>query len=339
MYIGNLQKIAYNPDVFKDMSFNRLLCVFCLTVLSIPIIVLSQPTNSTIKQSLSTSVESTHAKVSARVLSISERIDNILGYDEATEVSNKSHISLRLTSTNNSVQGADFNTSINTKLVLPRTQKRLHLFLNNIRQGKEEDDLVTVNEYYTETEEPIDDEFQAGVRQMLFQSKDFHFHTDLGARLQSPIDPYLKLKARQIFEAKTLTTTLTQEAYTYQHSGYGYDLQLKLDRPINLSLSARLTNKASYSDQYRFYRLQHTLSFIQLLKDNKSFVYFLSSDGTDETAVQALSYNVGITYRTSVNYWDWMRFTVTPFVNFARVRDFDSNPGLTVRLETTFGAI
>lgn len=302
----------------------------------------AQESNST-SQSLANTVEqkleSTQKSMSKRILNMSLRIDNTLGYDTVDEELPDSKVTLKIISASDSVTGQEFKARVSTQLSLPRTQKRWHLFLNNMKKRSSDDDIKKLEDYLpTDKKDADDEDFTAGIRRNLFQSKKLHLHTESGVRLHSNVDPFIKVKSRQSLLNQSYSTHFTQEASYFDQTGYGYHFGLRFDRPLNPGLIIRQVNTVEYSNEDKLHWFENSLSLINLHNDIQSTVYFVNVTSKSEPFPVSDSYNLGLTYRTQVK-WKWMNLSITPLLNYARERDFELNSGFTVQLETEFGAI
>lgn len=309
----------------------------------------AQETKTTIprthsKRTLRAEIEKAHSFVSKKIINASIRLDNLLGHNEKDDETPDSHVRVKTESSYNQIHGPLYKTKINTKISLPRTQKRLHVFFNNLDDEENKGEKIETLDDHTggadkNLNDTLDGEgFSGGLRQMFLTSPHLHLHVDAGARLRKPIDPYLRAKARQSFEPGPWAVHFNQHAFVYRYNGYGYDLGVSFDRPLGYDLHLRQSNLAAYRHTNHYYELQHGLNLIQPLGKSRVLNYFVSGTGITEPSTHVTSYNFGVSYRRPVG-WPWMIFTVTPLMNYPKILHFRANPGIAMQLETTFGAM
>ncbi|MCB0343130.1 MAG: hypothetical protein H6626_01370 [Pseudobdellovibrionaceae bacterium] len=285
-------------------------------------------------------VDNLQSDLTARLNQISRRIDRILGVDELDDVGPESQVRVKVRSATDAAGEGSVNTSINGKLALPRTQKRLHLFISNLQDemrnhGDSEGEVDTdgVSTKNSRNLEP--QEFSAGFRQRLSEVEGFHVHADLGFRMRDS-DPFVKLFFRQDLPWKTVSLTFHQDLHYYRRGGYGHQLRATLDWPINTNLEIRQENRLAFEDQPQSLDVSHGLSLFQFLRGSQVVTYFIGGEASGLRSWTAESYAAGVGYRTPA-IWKWFTVEVTPKVSFDRSQQFLVNPGISLQLEALIG--
>ncbi|MCB0391531.1 MAG: hypothetical protein KDD58_09575 [Bdellovibrionales bacterium] len=286
-------------------------------------------------------VQKTHEALSKGVFSLSRRLDSILGAESVEDEKSTSSVKLSYSSIFLERDNPSYLFKIKSRLVLPKTEKRFQLVLHNLRDEVSEDRVKTAEEETLGAEQDPkktvkESDFSAALRYVHTEQKKFRIHTDGGVKFKIPLDPFVKLRARENIELSASELEFKQGAEWFKSSGVAIGGSISYLKKLNHSLFFSQPNVARWTEELKITEFQNGVSFTQLLPSERSLSYYFSASGLNKPAVAVHSYTLGITFRTWMA-WRWLIFEVTPFGFWARNKNFTFQPGFVTRLEMTVG--
>ncbi|MCB9026311.1 MAG: hypothetical protein H6625_08345 [Bdellovibrionaceae bacterium] len=287
-------------------------------------------------------IERSHKSLSDGIVSLSQQLDSIWGSDLFEDEKPDSSLKLRFSSVLAEREAVQYKMQIKSRLVLPRTQKRFNLVLQNLKDTLTEDSVNTAGEEFENAELEADktvkeSDFSAALRYVFKQKAGEHIHTDAGVKFKIPLDPFVKLRARQSIPLGLWEWSFQEGGEWFKSSGTAYDAGFNFVRRLNLDFWFHQTNVARWTEESSQYDFQNGISIVQILASSRSLTYYLSASGGSEPTVAIQSYTLGTTLRTWV-FWQWLNFELNPFGSWARTRNFSFQPGVAARLEAIIGS-
>ena len=286
-------------------------------------------------------IERTHQRLSNAVVSLSQRIDSILAADSIEDEKPDSSLKLRFSSALSEGEEAKYKMRIKTRIVLPRTQKRFQLVLQNLRDNLMEDGVPTAEEELAvgepeATQTVRNEDFSTALRYVLRRKAHEYIHTDAGVRFRIPLDPFVRARSRQSLDLKAWELVFRQGAEWFKSSGSAFDLGMNWIRRLNRDLWFYQTNTARWTQELSQYDLQSGLSLVQMLPASRTLTYYFSLAGNSEPAVAVQSYTLGVNFRSPL-FYEWLNLEISPLGSWARANQFQFQPGLVARLDAIIG--
>ncbi len=115
---------------------------------------------------------------------------------------NKSKIRLNFITTFDDEGKATYKTNISTSLILPRTQKKMNLIVEDVKENLTDDDQSDTGDSQKQnkvTDTVTESTLTAALQYVIFDSKTWTIDTRTGVIISNPLDPYARLRIRRSF--------------------------------------------------------------------------------------------------------------------------------------------
>ena len=177
---------------------------------------------------------------------------------------NKSKIRLNFSTTFDDEGKATSTTSISTSLILPRTQKKMNLIVEDIKENLTDDDQSDTEESQKQknvTDSVTESTLTAALQYVIFDSKNWTIDTRTGVIISEPLDPYARLRVRRSFylenEWESRFTQLVRWSYIRD---WEESTGLVFDKTINKQLLFRINNGISWQKKTQLFSFGHGYS-------------------------------------------------------------------------------
>jgi len=290
-------------------------------------------------------VDDTHQILSEQVSSASDIVDSFFGEERIDGDHNKSKIRLNFSTTFDDEGNTTSTTNISTSLILPRTQKKLNLIVEDAKKNFTDDDLSDTGGSQKQNKATTDTVTEstpsAALQYKIFDSKNWTIDTKTGVIFSDPdLDPYARLRVRRSFYLENKwESRLTQLVRWSPLRDYEESTGLVFDKTINKQLLFRIKNGISWRKKTRLFSLGHGYSLYHQLASNKALEYFSNISGIHEPKIYTTGYNLGVAYRQMV-YNNWIFFEISPITVWSRDEPderFKQTNAIIVKLDFVFG--
>ena len=283
-------------------------------------------------------IDRTHDRLADGVLSLSQKIDAVIGRGEPIPTSEKSQVNLIFLTRAQTSGEFSFKTKINANLVLPRTQRRFNLILHNLSERFRDESIITeksqTHNAYREPNAALSEPaYSTALRYMLVAEKKLRANTDAGVRLVAPLDPYWQVKAGQDLTLGSTALAFSQEIHWYNSSGHGASLGLRVDRSLNANFLLRQSNLATWTAVDSTAELEHGISLYQTLAKERTLTYFMSVTSKSLPHFHATAYESGLSLRSRL-HWPWLTGEMTLLQSFTEENQFSGQSSVTLQLQT-----
>lgn len=225
-------------------------------------------------------------------------------------------------------EGVVYEPVLNLKLDLPHTNKRLKLLLESeLDETEQSSDLLTTTESV---------QYSTALRIILGETKRWKFTWDNGIRIDLPLNPFSRVRARRKFNLGEWEGRFTQEIFWFNHDGFGERSRLSLARPMDIDLLLRWDANYTYLLDNNYFTLSHVLGLYQELSEKDAVAYQIGLSGNTIGSDQVQEYFSRIRYRRNL-YKKWMFFELAPDIRYIKSNAFRPSPGLLARFEILFG--
>lgn len=280
-----------------------------------------------------TAIDSAHDRVSSTILLISNRIDSFFGSQRGDDEANGSR--LRVFYDHTFVQDKKWQrkTDIRFTLRLPQLENLFKLSFS--RSGG--NDTSKNNEVSQEQDKQNEATKRAKV--LLIQSKNWHFNTNAGLRIDIPFNPFARARLRRTFTLfDVLEFNPTQEATWFLEEGFGLNFSHDIDYVISSTLLFRIVNSFFWRDETDNVTSSHGPVLFHQLTKRRALSYSLQAVGINKPTFHINNYIASINYRQLLHK-DWLFLQVTPSLSFPETRQWKEEYALFVRLEAVFGSL
>jgi len=220
----------------------------------------------------------------------------------------------------------DFITTINARLQLPNTSKRLKL----VFESENQDDI-------SETI-PDTNDINQGTLGFLY---DFIDSNKASLRLRLSFSPSITLRYRYTHPInETLITRFTQSLYR-KEGIFGTISAFDIDKAIDEKNAIRWSNQIEIVDHLDGMEWITALVLFHRINEKSALSYESSATGITEPQVLTTDYRLGIRYRRNI-YRKWLFYEVAPEVTWPKISTTDDRHSIfavTFRLEVFFESI
>jgi hypothetical protein len=282
-----------------------------------------------------TLVDDTHDFITKKVWLLSNTLDAFFSDAEINENKNPGYARFWYEYYNEKGEPIVFRPDFRLRVYLRKTRKLLKFNLSNTSIQQENSSRVDQAQVDGATRNG-DKKISANVTKDLSISKFYRFSTSIGARLEWPLNTYVRFKNLISKKYKWFDFKANLDLYYYRESLGGGVYNLNLTRPMLQSSRWRVHN---------FYNHEHLstntygLSF-QILttwNDNNFTSAQTGVNGFDDNGKHIINeYYVSYTWRRNL-YKKWLLFEVTPNIKAKNSLGWKMYPGVYTKVELFFG--
>lgn len=281
-------------------------------------------------------VDRTHEDVSKRILALSNSIDAFFaGESYSNKKKNKSQLKLSLDTYVREGAGPYAIPDLNYRLVLPNTQRRLQVFIENEDEDKEKNQNQSKIRTERQQRQNDDSDLSAGLRYMV-QKSGVDFSFDTGVLVNVPVVVFTKFTAKKSIEFTEWILKIWDQVKWVNNDGFTNDLDLNFDKRLRKNLVLRMVNNVFWNDQDYTIRFENGPSLLHKYSRKIALGYHAHVISINSPEFMVDSYVLQINYRQKL-YKKWLFFGLTPFVKFPRVNNFHRTPGLVISFDAKFG--
>ena len=282
--------------------------------------------------------DKTHAFVSKRIVSISDRLDAFFGDERMDVETNRTKVRLNLVSLIDEKGKYTFKTNVAATLILPRTQRRFKLIIEDTQDALPDNDESGLQAQNRLIEAFVDTTLSTAFRYLLIDTKKYNIQLDLGVRTKTPIDPFTRLRIRRTYFFRDWESRLVYSFKWPFSKKWEAATSAAFDHPVGERFLFRFGNVASRRRTEEGVRFSHDFSLFQKLPEEAALVYFSGMKWVDRPRIHATSYRFGVTYRRRL-FRPWCFFQVRPLGAFPEEARFDFTPSVTFKIEFIFGGL
>lgn len=280
------------------------------------------------------SLDSTHRILSHSLLYLPHTFDSFFASELSELESNQSSFRLTLDTIFREGGVIDFEQTLRAKLILPHSKNKLRFMLESTPEDEQGNQMEQAN---SAVENPSGEKQQSAVLEaILKQTKDWRLSSDIGVKLRTPIDPFVRVRGRKEWHVQLLHIRFTQTLFEFRSTGAGARSVLNLEHPLSKDRLLRFVTSGTWWDRYQQYNWNQHISLYRQLSNKQGLAYNLSINGIDKTGNQVDSYTFDIRLRQRI-YKKWLFYEWIPAVHFPRSDNFKDDWSLTLRLEAFFG--
>lgn len=283
-----------------------------------------------------TLIDQYHRKLSKRVLQFSNSIDGFFADSQHSELVNESKLILQFDTFVREARGPVVVPEINYRLILPRTQKRLRLFIENENQD-ERSETSKARDAQPNQKRPNDNNSALGVRYLVERSG-INFYQDTGVIASIPPDVFLRIGAKKTIEFTEWILKIHERLRWQNSSGFTNDIDVDFDKSLTRNHILRMVNNFFWNDQDYSIRFENGPSLFHQINEHTALSYHAHVISVNIPDFLVTNYVLQVTYRQRV-YSNWLFMDLTPFINFPRSENFARTPGFILGFDAVFGHI
>lgn len=167
-----------------------------------------------------------------------------------------------------------------------------------------------------------------------------HFDAGVGAKLDWPVEPYVKgtYRLTQPFLDRNLVR-LHETIFWKEGEGFGATTRLDLERLLSEDFLARWTGSGRFTEETKGVRWFSTVTLYQNLGNGRAFAYQAGISGESDHEVEVADYGLRVIYRRRIHL-EWLFFELRSSITWPRealLERREPNWGAGVGLELMFG--
>jgi hypothetical protein len=285
-----------------------------------------------------------HQRLSSGVEFLSRELDTLLADDPVETEVNKSQVVLRVTPRYEDQEDTKIENEIKSRLVLPKTERRFNVLIQNVEDSVFDDTGSPVAETASDEDdipegEPEESDFSAALRFQAIEDNIDWLNLDAGVKFRTPLDPFSRIGSKQATKLSSSWELDTlQEIQWFKSTDMTYKTGADLIWEIHRDLWLRQANRARWTDEREMIEIQNGFSLTQAYPFNRSVTYYVSLFSESEPTYLAKSYTAGIRFKTDL-FEEWIKFELNPYQSWRKDQSFDPRPGVITRISIIFGHI
>ncbi|MBD64559.1 MAG: hypothetical protein CME62_05105 [Halobacteriovoraceae bacterium] len=280
-------------------------------------------------------VDRAHRNFSNRILRFSNEVDAFFADDQHDDLVNKSRLQVSLNTRFREAAGPVVIPDIDFRLVLPRTEKRFRLFIEN--ENEDTDSETSETRIDRQNNNARSESSAAGIRYMINQTG-IKFYTDTGIIVNVPPEAFARFTASRDITFKYWILKFKEQVRYVVDDGIRSTTDLNFDKRLTHKLMLRMMNQAVWTDEDYIITFENGPSLFQTISDRIGLSYHAHVISVNSPNFIVTNYILQATYRQEL-YGRWLFMNLTPFTNFPRENNFGRVPGFLVRFDAIFGHI
>ena len=282
-------------------------------------------------------IDLTHEKVSTSLFKLTNKIDSFFGSERPLEEKNGSNILLKYTTTSREFSEATTEPDIKIRVRFRQLEKKLNFKFESIY---DESDKTLKNSQETEsvkTDVPEESAlYRASIGFMKEQKKFWRISVDTGIKVQSPLNPFARIRGRRSFYFNELELRLTDKVMIDEANGlYNYS-DINFYHKLRGKFSFSYTNKFVWKNDLNELVTVHGPSVFQEIDDKQGISYNIRTRFINKPTYAITGHEVFSIYRRNL-YKNWLFFQLTPGLSFFADQDYSKIGFVTSQLEVNFG--
>ncbi|TKB46289.1 hypothetical protein [Thalassotalea mangrovi] len=278
-------------------------------------------------------LEGFHGAVSDTFFNTALWFDSFFANDEEEQANPRSLARIRLGWEPSAANWGEFTQRFRIRLRLPHLENKVDLIFSD-----DEADASGVESYNNElpiTRDLEDERFTAALRVINRDEESSYIDTRIGI---SGGDIFTRARLKlQTDYTKTHAFKAEPSVYYFLDDGFGSRLYLQYAYTPKLDRQLQINYSISGSESYSGARWRHGLFYFKQHDHRRASVTNLTIEGErwGDNGFEITEYRLGYRYRVNA-IRKWLFFEVEPFLLWEDDRNFDTSPGIALRVEGYF---
>lgn len=280
-------------------------------------------------------VDRAHEKLSSQILTLSNSIDGFFADSKHENLENRSKLKISLNTHFREGRGPYAIPEINYRLLLPRTERRLQVFIE--QEDDSEEDETSQSKVASKKNQNSDDDndLTAGLRYMVKKSG-INFSTDTGIIVNVPAVVFARFTAKKKVLFKEWVLKINEQVKWVNDKGFTSDLDLDFDKKLSRKHILRFVNNTFWNDQDYIIRFENGPSLFHKINKKMAISYHAHAISINKPHYSVENYILQVTYRQLI-YNRWLFMELSPFLNFPRTSNFHRTPGFVIGFDAIVG--
>lgn len=272
-----------------------------------------------------------HGIWSSNITDSADFIDRFFGNPSTLARSNETFIKLRFGMQFREEQNDKTIAKISIRLQLPHTTKKLKLVYEDIVDS---DDLGGTQSIIEDTGENKSD---TALRYTLKKKNRLRVDADVGARSGSPIQIFLRLRARRTYDvSENWSLRLTERVTWFSEDGWVSKTEMQWDRKLAQAWLLRFTSELEWREERDGVRPAQQISLFKTFSKRRVVRLDVGGSWPEYPNIVERIYYTSITHRRLIHS-DWLFLEIKPGVEFPEIDDYESRFYFKIQFEMLFG--
>ena len=277
-------------------------------------------------------VDRIHRALSGGVSNTAGAVDRFFDDERYAAEDNRTRLKLRFDVFFERGESVDLKPRANLSLAIPKTKKRLKVFVSGNPQDEDEDQEGGAAPAVDE-----DEDLEVGLAYTPVQTVETNFSLRTGLKFSSIIpDWWIGPRWRGYAKGEIWGTRLTQTFRWRTDDGFESISTLDFERDVAENFFYRTTLKGKWNQDKEDYRYEITPQLFQRLDPRRVLKYEYSTQFNSTNDHQWDNFIFRVTYRQRI-WRKWLFFEISPQASFPEGEDYDFTPGIRFRIETFIG--
>jgi len=275
-----------------------------------------------------------HRQWSSNVVGAANYLDRFFGENQLEYPDNKTRLELTLGIKFKEYESPEFIHKGSLRLALPRLSEKLELVVDGIFEP--DDPLEGLERTTNEAEESDTD---AALRYNIWEELDINLNADVGVRIGSSSQAYLKLRGNRDFEfSPKLQLRLIQTARWFTRDGFVLQSEIQWNKRMGWDWLLRSSSQVEWREDRSGFRPSQVFSVFKTLSRHR--VLRLDVGGTWPESPKPVDrlYHTRFTYRQLIHR-NWLYMELKPGVEFYEPNDYEPRMVFTIQFEVLIGSI
>ena len=274
--------------------------------------------------------------LSEKVVSYAKNVDQFFCDERYFQEHNKSVIQLEFNETLQEGGNSVFAFEGKAKLDFPAAEKRFRFVIESNPEKKTAGE-VKKDQVSTIKETPAKEQYAASLRYEKEEESNFNFSSELGAKLQFPLDPFVRTRGSYSKSFDDWRLKISETVFWFNTIGLGETTQIDMERLLSPPVLFRATSTVTCFEAPQNCDLRQDFTVYNTLSDRAVIQHQASVIGFSQPKFTETAYVLLSRYRYRLHK-DWVFYEISPQMNFPRTDGFKMNTLLLLRLEVLLGA-
>jgi hypothetical protein len=177
--------------------------------------------------------------------------------------------------------------------------------------------------------------YNAAIRSIILESKNWKAFIDTGMRLNLPLDPFVKSSVRRTFDINTGSLSFIQKFNFFRQNGFEEISSLDYSYEFSKTLSLGVFNSLAWTDLKDTFTIFHSMSVFSQLSERRAVNLFVSTSAVTKPVISYDQYTTGFSYRQLIHK-TWLFAQLGSGVVFLKSEGFNSKPYFEVKTDLIF---
>ena len=295
------------------------------------------PKSPSITKATTEKVDNYHQRTEKLLLDSAEWVDSFFGTENYMSEVNKTHLRFRLSGFLE--EGSDFDASarFTLRLKLPNTEKRFRLSFASSPDDIDDQDRYSEDDTVIRQPEEADNNLTGALEYFFLDKNRHNMKFSVGATIRDYIPVvYGSTRYRYLVDVRRWTMRFVQRFRWYSDDGWDSRSEMDFERPVLDYMFFRTTPSLTWRERRDGFEYNWLTSLFHPLNNISAMEYQFNTYFDTEISGRLKQMNLRANYRRQL-WRKWLIMEIAPQLAWYEERDFQTVPGITVRLEIWMG--